>query len=599
MSDVSRLGLNGVIYNIKDPIARASAGGPNVAQMKNAMTDTNKVYVYTGSEADMINGNWYYYDGTKWSSGGVYHATAVETDKTLSLPNIPADAKAVGEKLLNNTDKLEVLNRYAERLDTVSETKTVHLVDNNNRFVIDENGNRVIGDVWLPVTDISGLREGYPADSGMVGKTFLMGLDELGIPIMYLNHPDIETLKTKGDGDIGDVNIVFPFAKIKAKLKKFKVQGASSQAYPKKNYTITFYDNVILQQNWGPHKKYVIKADWVDFSHMRNEIGAKLWGKIRGTRVNQYRARFIDNSGSYLTDSSGNILCGENEKCFSMGMNYGAIDGYPICVIINGVFWGIYSLTVPKDDWMAGMIGDNNNEAIVAAEDHTKATQFRDTVLSPNEDGEMYDKDGSKVAFSMEYVTDEGDMGWLSTSINGIIDAVNGTYSSSQACIDAISEHLDIDSAIDYFLFSCLINNTDGLDKNFLLDTWDGVKWYFVAYDMDGTFGNNWDGKSYIPADGGATFSYYANRSRLMDVLVANAKALIKERWQELRSSVLSVSSFADLVWNYAVNIPESAFNYEVLRWPGIIGSRTNNHEQILYYYMLRSSILDTEINNL
>lgn len=43
-----------------------------------AMIDQTRVYVYTGSETGMVFGNWYYYDGSAWTSGGVYNAIAAE-----------------------------------------------------------------------------------------------------------------------------------------------------------------------------------------------------------------------------------------------------------------------------------------------------------------------------------------------------------------------------------------------------------------------------------------------------------------------------------------------------------------------------------------
>lgn len=75
------------------------AGAPSMAATAAAMTDSNKVYVYTGNEAGYINGNWYYYNGTEWVSGGVYQATAVNTDKTLTVENMAADAKVTGERI--------------------------------------------------------------------------------------------------------------------------------------------------------------------------------------------------------------------------------------------------------------------------------------------------------------------------------------------------------------------------------------------------------------------------------------------------------------------------------------------------------------------
>ena len=44
------------------------------------MIDTDKIYVYTGSETGYINGNWYYWNGSSWTSGGVYNSVAINID---------------------------------------------------------------------------------------------------------------------------------------------------------------------------------------------------------------------------------------------------------------------------------------------------------------------------------------------------------------------------------------------------------------------------------------------------------------------------------------------------------------------------------------
>ncbi len=78
---------------------QSMVGSPLVASTASAMTDHNKIYVYTGSESGYTNGNWYYWNGSAWTSGGVYNSTAFETDKTLSVENMAADAKIVGDNL--------------------------------------------------------------------------------------------------------------------------------------------------------------------------------------------------------------------------------------------------------------------------------------------------------------------------------------------------------------------------------------------------------------------------------------------------------------------------------------------------------------------
>lgn len=78
---------------------QSMVGSPLVASTASGMTNHNKIYVYTGSESGYTNGNWYYWNGSAWTSGGVYNAVAIETDKTLSVENMPADSWVVGNKI--------------------------------------------------------------------------------------------------------------------------------------------------------------------------------------------------------------------------------------------------------------------------------------------------------------------------------------------------------------------------------------------------------------------------------------------------------------------------------------------------------------------
>ena len=78
---------------------KSQVGSPLVAATAEAMTDTSKIYVYTGSETGYVAGNWYYFNGSAWASGGVYNSVAVQTDDTLSVEGMAADAKATGEAI--------------------------------------------------------------------------------------------------------------------------------------------------------------------------------------------------------------------------------------------------------------------------------------------------------------------------------------------------------------------------------------------------------------------------------------------------------------------------------------------------------------------
>lgn len=92
---------------------QSMVGSPLVASTASAMTNHNKIYVYTGSESGYTNGNWYYWNGSAWASGGVYNSTAFETDKTLSVENMAADAKAVGDEIDAIREPTRNLNNQA------------------------------------------------------------------------------------------------------------------------------------------------------------------------------------------------------------------------------------------------------------------------------------------------------------------------------------------------------------------------------------------------------------------------------------------------------------------------------------------------------
>lgn len=83
----------------EDISAGIAIGSPLTARTAAEMKNKSRVYVYTGAESGYTNGNWYYWDGSAWISGGVYNAVSVDTDTTLAVSGKPADAAAVGDAI--------------------------------------------------------------------------------------------------------------------------------------------------------------------------------------------------------------------------------------------------------------------------------------------------------------------------------------------------------------------------------------------------------------------------------------------------------------------------------------------------------------------
>ena len=76
-----------------------AVGSPLLANTVAGMTDTNKIYVYNGTESGYTKGNWYYYNGSSWVSGGTYNANPITIDNTLTVQGDAADAKKVGDEI--------------------------------------------------------------------------------------------------------------------------------------------------------------------------------------------------------------------------------------------------------------------------------------------------------------------------------------------------------------------------------------------------------------------------------------------------------------------------------------------------------------------
>ena len=255
--------------------------------------------------------------------------------------------------------------------------------------------------------------------------------------------------------------------------------------------------------------------------------------------------------------------------------NGGAIDGFPIIITINGAFQGLYTLNIPKDGWMMSM-GNGDHEAILCAE-YSEPCWFRAEAKL----------DGSD--FDLEYATDENDTEWIVTSVNRLINACRN--SDGTDLDTTVAQYLDWGSAIDYFIFKKLLNGVDMGGKNYLLATYDGVKWFFSAYDMDCVYGLDWDGKKYYKAANGTAVT---ESGHTVDVLIVTyKKEELKQRYAELRTGILSDDNFATTIANFIGGIPTPVYLEDAKKWPTIPNTATNNLHQIVDYYCRRAAILD------
>ena len=117
-------------------------GAPYIATTVAGMTDKTRVYVYQGSESGYTSGNWYYWNGSAWTSGGTYNSAAVNTDKTLTQSDKPADSAIVGKEIGSLKESLGDIESKFE-IETEAFVNKCSIIRNNtpNNFI----GNQITG----------------------------------------------------------------------------------------------------------------------------------------------------------------------------------------------------------------------------------------------------------------------------------------------------------------------------------------------------------------------------------------------------------------------------------------------------------------------
>ena len=514
-----------------------------------------------------------------------------------------------------------------------------------------------------------------------------------GLPILYLNGDASAMTKENA------VNLNYVYGD-RSGTASVKWQGSSSVSYPKKNYTIKFDNAFEAAEGWGVQKKYCLKANFIDHSHARNLVSAKLWGeivksreypsaeenlfdftKVTGTPSTWEGATTFDENGvltpgssmnqsgynpfygvifppgeyvikfevsatdyekfvdtyvglsapafnpeiyseqvftrGYFTEITGANMWGSAEVTLTTNkdaalflqpdsnpsffryrniqvisvnggsgagdptqlldlVNAGAVDGFPIVVMLNNVFHGLYTFNIPKDGWMFGMNDSTAHQAILCADTQNAACGFKALATLTND-------------FDLEYVSDEENSDWVLTSLNNLIGAV---MNSDGTDLDTtVSTYLDWQSAIDYLIFTSLICGRDMVRKNYLLVTYDGVKWFFSAYDMDSTYCLQWHGKGFDSAESYPLLNDYNHR--VMELIWEYKKDELLARYNAIRRTVMSEDKVYLKFTNFASGIPSAILAEDAKLWPTIPSSSTSNTAQILNWYRLRSAFVD------
>ncbi|HDS9327927.1 CotH kinase family protein [Klebsiella pneumoniae] len=423
--------------------------------------------------------------------------------------------------------------------------------------------------------------EGFdPADSAtasppLLDKHFVFG-EPAGIIRISVNSPN-GVPPNKAAGQYPTTARIDVDGKVISFYSTFEVQGDTSATFPKKNLNITFSSTADRDEDMDlkigdiiPHDEWTFKSNWIDNTHARQYASFLLWSQMMDSRRG-WPKRDIDNCYVGKVGPDG----------FPTGARAHPI-GYPAVLYVNDAFYGIGTLAVgkkkenyniPKNDPLKIHISMDANTAWV--------------------DIKKLSTDAMKAQYSFKAPKTQ------TAATQAALEAWDAFASSGQADFTAnIATKLDKNNAIDFYLLLAVIGATDlwanDNTKNVQFITWDGVKWFFMPYDLDTTYGLKFEGTtiSYLPD----TVPGTDRSANLFWMKVRNAYGnSVNQRYADLRNQgIFSPDNLYFLLKQFQSKYSPDLVKADVAKWPTQPSLNVTSIDQILTWFKARLAYLDT-----
>lgn len=430
--------------------------------------------------------------------------------------------------------------------------------------------------------------------------------------LAFVNITNIDSMPTS---KTQNMHAIFEFWDMQGNYFKKKVilnaQGNSSLYMPKKNFACDFCNDnwegddtfKIKFGNWIPQDSFHFKGFYADFFKGVSMVGYKLFNEIESTRsscTNRVWKRALlpsaDTIGYGTKGMKGttdvNILIDSGARCYP--------DGFPCVVHLNGSFYGVFSWALKKhrDNYM---LNKSKPENIQLDGDIYDTFMYNGTidwdVINGTKASSGKGMDGFEFRNPKSLICIDGTKYDADTNRKELIDSSSGSYDSSnknhiltnkvkayystlttyiptlkkmeeqseeESVIKSkIQSFFDVDSLIDYLIFSDIVTNVDGFRKNWQWVTYNGVKWAVCPYDLDGIIG--WSGWGELSP----TSDRYGNTLDLpTGWVIKYFDTELCERYKTLRTGVLTVKNIFNLLNEWCSRIGASNFEKDLSKWP-------------------------------
>ncbi len=320
-----------------------------------------------------------------------------------------------------------------------------------------------------------------------------------------------------------------------------EIEGRGKK-WPKWKYGITL-DNSYPLEGMIDSKQWVMESSFIEKSLMRNKIAFDLLEQFREDKRRQKiapQSRFVE-------------------------------------VILNGSYNGVYLLT------------EHINKDFLGLEEYDKNKSFNSVLYRTRNDNANFSAYNVEPFYKKDYKHFPGKRQPLQKARDPIWGWHSGfeqryphrkkhgeqwkpiedftrfvALSSNQTFQKEIFQKLDRDSYIDLWVFTQIIDDSDGLYKNRYLARHQGTnaKWYIIPWDKDGVLGRKYNMKK-RPYDNWLSTNLF---ERCMQI--DSFRKVLKARWNELKGKgIISVENIFKMIDQNAALLKD-AQKRNFARWP-------------------------------
>ena len=366
------------------------------------------------------------------------------------------------------------------------------------------------------------------------GRKFCFDIVFTNLPITVIESnknrsfiDDSKENETEARLRISEEGFVYGFYDIPSEIK---LHGNTSLKFPKKAYKVSFSEKQIQSIN-GMHKvnSLILDAAYTDQSRIRNLLCSRIWTDISAS-------------------STFNL----------------SLEGFFTEVFYNSEYLGIYICKTPVNRTGLGLEKSTSTSTPVVLK--------ADSWINNMDSGTSYYgvSDENAYGFEIKYPNDKKlvSKAWFS-----ILPELAEFYdSNAKKTYELTNSVFEIENYINVKLLNLLVCNTDNqLSKNnyFFKAALDSEDIYIIPWDMDLTLGLAWSNKEEDDEFDSALVPETAEviQGFFLQPDSPEIEEAMKQRWVELRNSILTNDYFKTLIEEYSHTLSLGSAEREKEKW--------------------------------